>query len=161
MGGAIKKRGKSWQVMIEVGRDAYGRRIRKSFTARTREEAEIILTENKHKIMVGDFVEPSRMTFAEFLRHWMEHYVETNCEATTRSGYEKVIKKHVIPYLGAIPLQKLSPMHIQQYYKHLMDVKRLSPNTVRRQHSTIRKSLDYAFKMQLINKNPADRVSLL
>lgn len=150
MGGRISKRGKSWQVTIEVGRDAYGRRIRKYFTAKTREEAERILTENKHKIMVGDFVEPTRMTFAEFLKHWMEHYVETNCEATTKSGYEKIIKKHVIPYLGAISLQKLSPLHIQQYYKHLMDTKRLSPNTVRRQHSTIRKFLDYAFKMQQI-----------
>lgn len=160
MGGKISKRGQSWQVTIECGKNAEGKRIRKYFTARTKAEAETILIEHKHKIITGDFVEPSKMTFAEFLKHWMDHYVYKNCEITTRSGYEMALNKHVIPFLGKIPLQKLSPLHIQEYYKHLMDEKGLSPNTVRRHHSSIHRALVYACEKQLVNKNAADRVTL-
>ena len=160
MGGRISKRGLNWQVTIELGKDEYGKRIRKFITANTKGEAEKILTEYKHKIVVGEFVETCKMTFAEFLKHWIDHYVDKNCELTTKAGYELIINKHVIPFLGKIPLQKLSPLHIQEYYKHLIDEKGLSPNTVRRHHANIRKALDYACDKQLVNKNVADRVDL-
>jgi len=160
MGGKISKRGQSWQVTIECGKNAQGKRIRKYFSAKTKTEAENILTEYKYKILKEDFVEPSLMTFAEFLKHWLNHYVDKNCEVTTKAGYENVIRKHVNPYLGNIPLQKLSALHIQEYYSYLMDEKGLSPTTVRRHHSSIRKALDYAFQKQLVTKNVADRVTL-
>ncbi|QCT01004.1 integrase family protein [Paenibacillus algicola] len=86
----------------------------------------------------------------------MDNYVKYNCEETTMYSYKNIIYKHVIPYLGTFELQKLQPVFIQQYYKHLMDDKGLSPNTAHKHHACIRKSLDYALKQQFVHRNVSD-----
>ena len=48
-------------------------------------------------------------------------------------------------------------MDIQEYYNVLF-AEGLSSNTVIHHHALIRKSLDYAYKMNLIPNNPADKV---
>lgn len=48
-------------------------------------------------------------------------------------------------------------MHIQEFYNS-MSADGLSTSTVLRYHAIIRKSLDYAFKMDMIVSNPADKV---
>jgi len=78
----------------------------------------------------------------------MENYLKYNCEETTAHGYRNIIFKHIVPVLGNNELQKLLPIHIQQYYKYLMDDKKLSPNRVYKYHGCIRKSLDYGLKQQ-------------
>jgi len=160
MAGAIKKRSGSWLVTLEMGRGPKGQRLRKYVTVKSKKEAENILSEHQHKINTCTFVLPDNMLFSDLLKHWLEHYVDTNCEVTTKSEYERIINKHIIPYLGKIELQKLAPLHIQQYYKYLMDKKKLSANTVYRHHANIRKSLDYALKKQLVVRNVADAVDL-
>jgi integrase len=65
----------------------------------------------------------------------------------------------VIPYLGAIELQKLQPAFIQQYSKYLMDDKGLKPNTVHKHHASIRKALDYGLKQQFVHRNVCDAVT--
>jgi len=90
----------------------------------------------------------------------MDTYVKYNCEVTTAYGYRNIINNHIKPYLGKLDLQKLQPMHIQQYYKHLLEEKKLSPNTVHKHHANLRKALDYALKQQLVHRNVADAVTL-
>lgn len=90
----------------------------------------------------------------------MDNYVKRNCEETTAYGYRNILYKHLVPYLGKIELQKLKPGHIQQYYKHLMDEKGLSPNTVRKHHANIQKALDYGLKQEFVHRNVADAVAL-
>jgi integrase len=60
----------------------------------------------------------------------------------------------VIPHLGNIELQKLNPLHIQQYYN--FKSKTLCGKTLLQHHRVLRKALDYAYKMQMICRNPAD-----
>ena len=160
MAGSIRKRNGNWLVIMEIGKTPDGKRLRKYTSVKTRKEAEQILAEHDHQVNIGTFVQPDHMLYADFLEHWMEHYVDKNCEATTKAGYEVVIRNYIAPYLGRIPLQKLAPIHIQSYYKHLMDERKLSPNTVYRHHANIRKSLDYALKKQLVIRNAADAVDL-
>ncbi len=56
-----------------------------------------------------------------------------------------------------IKLKELHPLHIQEFYNS-MSADGLSTSTVLRYHAIIRKSLDYAFKMDMIVSNPADKV---
>lgn len=157
---SIKKRGSSWQVILELGRDAEGKKIRKTVTCKTQQEAEAIETEYKYKRQTNNIAIPSKMTMEELLTLWLENYVENRCEETTRQEYERIIKNKMVPKLGNILVQKLEPTHIQNYYKYLMKELKLSPNTVYRHHANLRKALDYALKQQIVTRNVADAVEL-
>lgn len=50
-----------------------------------------------------------------------------------------------------------NPKYIQDYYQYELSLG-LSANTVIHRHANIRKALQYAFKLQLIKSNPADRI---
>lgn len=160
MAGNIMRVGSRFRVTLDYGYDANGKRTRKYVTASTEEEAKKLLTEFEYNQQRNLVVQTTKMTFSEFLYHWMDNYVKYNCEETTSYGYNNIINKHVVPYLGQFALQKLQPVHIQQYYKHLMDVKGLSPNTVQKHHACIRKALDYGLKQQFVHRNVSDAVIL-
>jgi integrase len=160
MGGFIRQRGNSFQVIIDAGKDAEGNRIRQVQSFKTKPEAEKALVDMQYNINNNNFVKPDTMTFKDFLKHWFNNYVKNKCEVTTQQEYKRIIDKHVSPYLGDIQLQKLQPLHIQQYYQYLMREKKLSPNTVYRHHANIRKALDYGLKQQFVIRNVADAVEL-
>lgn len=160
MAGSISKVGTKFRVALDYGKDATGKRIRKYVTATSEAEAKKLLNEFEYNQQRNLVVATTKMTLREFLVHWVDNYVKYNCEETTAYGYRNILYNHIIPYLGNIELQKLQPVHIQQYYKHLMDEKSLSPNTVHKHHACIRKSLDYGLKQQFVYSNAADAVSL-
>jgi integrase len=103
MAGSITKVGLKYRVTLDHGVDGTAKRVRKYLTASTEEEAKKLLTEFEYNQQRSIIVE------------------------TTAYGYTNIINKHVVPYLGKFELQKIQPIHIQQYYKFLMDEKKLSP----------------------------------
>ncbi|NOU53812.1 tyrosine-type recombinase/integrase [Brevibacillus borstelensis] len=159
MPGIQKMKNGKYRVTLEYG-TVNGERDRRYKTVETLEEAEKILIEFKYNKQRNLLVQPNKMTVTDLLEYWMDSDVKRNCEETTIYGYKNIIYNHVIPYMGDVDLQKLQPAHIQQYYKHLMDEKGLSPNTVRKHHANIRKALDFALNQQLIFRNVADLVKV-
>ncbi|MEI2397042.1 site-specific integrase [Paenibacillus phytohabitans] len=160
MAGSITKVGSKFRVTFDFGTDSKGKRIRKYTSASSEAEAKKLLNEFEYNQQRNLLVQTTKMTFSEFLEHWVENYVKYNCEETTIYGYRNIIYKHIIPFLGNFELQKLQPAHIQQYYKYLMDDKQLSPNTVHKHHACIRKALDYGLKQQFVHRNVSDAVIL-
>lgn len=71
-----------------------------------------------------------------------------------------VIKSRINPYFKdkGLTLSELTPKHIQDYYLYSLNVEKVSANTVIHRHANIRKALQYALKLGLIDFNPADRV---
>jgi integrase len=160
MAGSFSKVGKKFRVTLELGTDNNGKRMRKYITASSEAEAKKLINEYDYNQQRNLLVQQSEMNVSEFMEHWMENHVKYNCEETTMYGYRNITDKHLVPFLGNIELQKLLTPHIQQYYKHLMDDKGLSPNTVYRHHAIIRKALDFALKQQFVYRNVADAVNL-
>ncbi|WP_280754644.1 site-specific integrase [Paenibacillus sp. LBL] len=159
MAGSIQKVGKKYRVTLELGFDANGKRMRKYQTVTTEKEAKKVLNDFNYNQQRNLLVHTPKISMEQFLEHWMNNYVKYNCEVTTQYGYRNIIK-HIVLYMGKVELEKLRPDHIQQYYKHLMDDKELSPNTVHKHHAIIRKALDYALKQQYVYRNIADAVIL-
>lgn len=160
MAGNITKVGTKYRITFDFGRDSAGKRIRQYATASSETEAKKLLSEFEYNQQRNLLVQTTKMTFTEFLKHWMENYVKYNCEETTIYGYTNIIYKHIVPFLGNYELQKMQPAHIQQYYKYLLDLKNLSPNTVHKHHACIRKALDYGLKQQFVHRNVSDAVTL-
>ena len=69
---------------------------------------------------------------------------------TTVYGYRNMIENYLIPRLGKIQLQALTPQKIQRYYTDLLTKTTLSSNTVRKHHDLLRTALDVAVRQQMI-----------
>ena len=99
--------------------------------------------------------------FTAFLLDWLE-MTKKNVEETTYGAYAMGIKSKIIPYFEeqhpGLALQDVTPKHIQDYYTYELTVRGVSANTVIHRHANIRKALQYAFKLGLIDSNPADRI---
>lgn len=99
--------------------------------------------------------------FCDFLLEWLE-MVKNSIELTTYGSYEYTVKSCIIPYFEPKRLTlrdvEKNPKVIQDYYQHEILERKLSTNTVIHRHTNIRKCLQYAYQIGLINSNPADRV---
>lgn len=114
----------------------------------------------------GTFVEPSKQTLGRHLTEWLVGLRASGLKHSTISGYEMLATKHVIPRLGATPLQKLTVGQLNALYADLLDHGRLngkgkggslSPSTVKYVHATIRKALGDAVEAGVLARNVAER----
>ena len=99
--------------------------------------------------------------FTAFLLDWLD-MTKKNVEETTYGAYSMAIKSKIIPYFEehhpGLALCEVTPKHIQDYYTYELTVRGVSANTVIHRHANIRKALQHAFKLGLIDTNPAERI---
>ena len=167
MRGHIKQRSKgSWSIVVELGRDpSTGKRNQQWVTVRgTKKDAESKLAELQHQMDTGAYLKPSKITVRDFLNQWLNDHVWPRLEPRTAEGYDHMVRRHLVPALGAIPLAQLSGQHLQSYYADKLAFGRkdgaggLSPRTVRHHHVTLHTALQSAVKWGLLLRNPADSV---
>lgn len=163
----VYKSGTTWQIVIEHGLDENGDRKRTyKSTNGTKKEAEKLMQQMLNELEGGTFIEESKMTVATYLRSWIKTYAEPNLAPTTIDGYKSNVENYLIPNVGTIALQKLSPMHLQEMYLKLSKNGRLdgkgglSPTTIRAIHRTLGKALDEALRMQQVKRNVSSLVTI-
>lgn len=113
--------------------------------------------------LVNPCSEEKSVLFIDFLNDWLK-IMRPSVKRTTFSSYERVITKAIVPYFQqkhpGLQLNDLSAKHIQDFYISQLDENGVSANTVKHYHANIHKALRYAFTMDLIPYNPADKVQL-
>ena len=120
--------------------------------------------ENKNAIDTGLLIDTKKMKFAEYLDYWIKEACENKLSITTLDGYKQNIEKHIKTYLGSIELEKIMPLHLQNFYTDRLKNGRLdgkgglSCKTVVTLHRIIHRALEQAVKWQLIIRNVADNV---
>ena len=62
----------------------------------------------------GILTDVSKLTIAEFLKHWLEGPAKEYIGDTTWPRYEQLIRLRINLYVGGVRLTKLTPMHIEQ-----------------------------------------------
>ena len=156
-----KGRGKPWSYAVDLPRGADGRRrqrLKGGF--RTRAEAERALAELLVELERGTAVDPSRLTLGEYLDDWLVA-VTPSLRPTTAELYERTVVNWIRPRLGGLPLQAVSPRHLQGLYAELLAAGRadgsggLSPRSVRLAHQVLHLALERAADWRLIARNPA------
>jgi integrase len=159
MRGSIVKRGKSYSIVVEIGKDPDTQKRKQQWIAagRTRREAEAKLTDVMHGLSVGTFLKPSKVTVGEFLRQWLTDYAAVNVRPKTFEGYRERLEKHVIPALGSILLAQLKPAHIQEYIAKKLK-EGLSANTVTGQYRILSEALTHAVRWDMVNRNVCQAV---
>jgi integrase len=169
MQGYIKSRSAgSWSIAIYLGLDANGKKKYKWSTIHgTKKQAEAELTRLLHEVNTGSYLEPSKLTVADFLDRWLLDYAAAAMRPNTLALYKSIVGKQIKPQLGRLSLAKLSTLDLQQYYAWALKSGRadkkglgkpLSPASVKKHHNLIHRALGHAVKWGLVGKNVADAV---
>lgn len=132
----VRKRGSTWTYYAYVtGKDGKRQQISKG-GYRTRREAEAARVEVLNTIRTGTFVRPERITLGQFLEdEWLPSQRPPTLEESTHRSYARYLRLHVIPYIGGIPLQALTPMDLNELYRRLLDSGRRASTPPTRQHA--------------------------
>lgn len=158
-----KENGK-YQITVEAGRDPVtGKRRRRYATCKTKKEAKIKEAILIKQIKKGVIKSSGNITVAEHLKEWLKEDCQ-DLAPRTYSSYEMIVKKHLIPILGHITLEKLNPKHIQLYQNHKLKEGRvdgkggLSNRTVQYHHRVLSRALKIAVRWRIIEENPCKYV---
>lgn len=158
MRGNVTKKGNLWYARYYIGKDENGKWLQKwEGGYSTRRDAEKQLRKRIEELENTFEHKVDKSTMAVYLRHWLDTYCKPRLSANTVSGYTVNVEKHIIPYIGTIPLCKLQPKDIQKLYDTLLS-SGLSGTSVRYVHNNLHKALASAVKQELIPRNPADLV---
>jgi integrase len=163
MKGHIRERSPGhYAIVIDLRDPATGKRKRKwhSF-AGTKRAAQIECARLISEMQGGGYIEPARLTLAQFLDHWLSH-IKSQVSPRSHERYAELVRAHINPLLGAVLLTKLHPAQVSQAYaKALASGRRdgkggLSPRTVHHIHRVLKQALAQAVRWQMIVRNPAD-----
>lgn len=162
MRGSVQKKGSHYYAVIRIKDPVTGKWKARWLAAKSKTDAERLVTAEMHKVNTGVYVEPHKQTIGEFLNRWLAD-IKPNIGPRTWEGYEHIVRQHLIPGLGHIKLTKLKPDHIQAYYTAKLKNGRLdgkgglSARTVHHHHVTLHDALKSAVRRQLLAKNPCNR----
>lgn len=165
--GHLREQNGTFQIILSY-KDALGIRRTKSIgtglpVKGNKKRAEALLWEARQNfdngVSNGNGKNPGNILFTDFMLEWLE-MMKNSVEITTYASYATVIKSRINPYFKdmGLTLSELTPKHIQDYYLYGLNVEKVSANTVIHRHANIRKALQHALKLGLIDFNPADRV---
>jgi len=167
-GSISKRKDGRWEGRYTVGYREDGRQIYKNVLAKTQAECAKKLKAAIAAAKVEQAPESTvvNCTVAEWIDIWYENFIQPNLRETTRNQYESFIRHHIKPYVGAVPLAKLSSLDLQKLYNKLKTSGRiqtdhalpnpgLSAKTVRSIHMMLSSCLEKAVNERLIPNNPA------
>lgn len=152
-----------WLGEIMVGRREDGRPDRRSFTGPTREAVAAKIAELVSKKAKGKLVRRSTLTVAAYLRSWLEMYERygnggQGLRPNTVRNYRTVIEKHVIPELGNMPLQKVTPDDLERLYRVIEEEKKLSRRMAEMTHRVLYRAFKDAVTKRKLEQNPCELV---
>lgn len=118
----IRKRGGTYTYYLSVPDGRGGRRQISKGGFKTQREAEAARADALHALQTGSYVKPERLTLGEFLLdEWLPSRQPPVLEESTWVSYRQKLELHVVPRIGGIPLQQLSPVDLNRLYRELLD----------------------------------------
>jgi hypothetical protein len=123
MRGFIRKRGSTYTWYFDVPDPVTGKRKQHSRGGfRTKRECQEALNEALARLREGTFIKPSSRGLGTFLvEEWLPAVRPPRVRPSTWASYRMAVERHIVPALGGIVLQRLSPAHLTAFYRALLD----------------------------------------
>lgn len=162
--GSVRWKVGAWRLQVSAGVDAAGKRRYVTRTVgapntkageRTARQAlarlvlEVEAAAGEEQAAVG--------TFAELLERWLEVQGPKWVDGDAVTHARQVMANHVMPTLGPMQVDAISPEDIDLLYLSLLR-KGLAASTVKRIHNNVRACLQLAVRWRRITYNPAAAV---
>ena len=158
----IYKRGKSWRVIVYIGRDPVtGKQLRKGASAPTRAEAKLLEARLVTEAAAGHHRGDRKRTVAELLERWFEWRQGVRpISPRTVDNYRRDMDWFILPVLGKLPVARLDAATLDRFYAQLRkqggkNGRTLAPSTVREVHAIVSGALKQAAAWGWIIQNPA------
>jgi len=87
--------------------------------AKSDREAEKLLAKFVTEVESGDFRQPSKITFKEFVQKWEKEYAAVHLQPMTLYRYKIMLDKKIIPEFGDKKLEKITPLDLVEFYNSL------------------------------------------
>lgn len=172
--GSIRKRKDGrWEGRYVVGRDPdTGKMVTKNVLGKTQAEVKEKLRKAIDDSRQLDYTKEGKYTVGQWLDEWFDAYAKVKVRASSHQTYKGYIENHIKPNIGDIPIEKLTSLRLQKFYRKLLtegrvpriesenQPKGLSAKTVRNIHQVISSAMSMAVKHKLILSNPAEGCEL-
>ena len=152
--GSIRERSDGrWEARLVVTLPD-GRRVRRSWLGRTRAVVRDKLAEASRAETNGATLASSRLTTGAYLHQWLEEAVRPSVRPSSYQSYAGMVRRHLEPGLGHLPLVRLSPQQVQRFL-NAKSAAGLSPRTVAYCRAVLRQALAQAERWGLVSRNVA------
>lgn len=131
-----------------------GKPQRKAVYGRTRAEVGERIVRLQSAAQLGMPMPNDKITVARFLADWLEGTVKPSVRASTYTGYEVLVRKHLTPALGHVRLSKLTPQQVEKLQAEKRAAK-CSPRTVQYMRAVLRAALSKAVAWGYVGRNVA------
>ena len=172
--GSIRKRKDGrWEGRYTARHDPEtGKAIYKNVLGKTQAEVKEKLKQAIGETQALDITKAGKYTVGEWMEVWFQDYAKIKVRPSSHQTYQGYICNHIRPNIGNIPLEKLTSLDLQKFYKKLLTTGRvdrveakgqpkgLSAKTVRNIHQILSSGLKLAQEQRLILTNPAEGCAL-
>ena len=172
--GSIRKRKDGrWEGRYVVGHDPVtGKMISRNVLGKTQAEVKEKLRtaiENSKRL---DYTRTGKYTVGQWMNEWFEAYAKVKVRPSSHQTYKGYIENHIKPNIGDIPIEKLTSLQLQKFYRLLLTEGRIpriesekqpkgpSAKTVRNINQVISSAMDMAVRHKLILSNPTEGCEL-
>jgi integrase len=152
-GSIYKRKDGRWAASVTLGYEN-GKFKRKTYYGKTRKDVQDQLTGALRSVQQGIPIISGRQTVGQFLDRWLNECAIQTTRPRTFEDYSVVVRKHISPALGHIPLVKLTPERVQRFLNE-RKASGLSGRSVQRIRAVLRIALNRAMKWGLIVRNAA------
>lgn len=99
----------------------------------------------------GETITSDRLTLGKWMEYWFEHFAQVNARPKTVASYKSVMRLHIIPTIGHVRLDALTPEHVRML-SAAIKAKGLT-DTALKAHRVLAGALKYAEREGKIQKN--------
>lgn len=170
----IEKRGNNYRIVVSDGYDINGKKIRKYKTVvkpddmtekKWEKEIQKIALDFERDIEKGLYID-SNSTLKDYFDKWFEEYANNQLQPRTLESYHYELDTKVLPALGHIKLNKLTPIKILSFLNNLTEdgIRKdgkpggYSDRIIKYQWQILSSALQQAVYWQIILENPCKRV---
>ena len=150
-----------YEVKINLGTDWHGKTIRKSFYSKkskadARRKAEKYRAQYEFNLLCGGDEARKRVFFRDWAIQCLESSKKPFVKGNTyHNTYLQPVQDRLIPYFGDAPLDKILPIHVQEYVNKMKS--QYKPETIKKDFTVFAFIMQNAVENGLCRQNPAGK----
>lgn len=166
-----------WCASIELPRGRDGKRRRKVIVRKRKPDVMAELRKHRETLQTHGDLATQSMSVEKWCAYWVEEVAAKHLTPNTVNGYRTAINQWIIPTIGRIKLDRLTPQHIRELHTTVMTTPKLKKHRemdedklpdgaemltstyARLIHNTLSVCLKQAVQDGKISVNPCDKTS--
>jgi integrase len=154
--GHVRKHGKGWVHVIDLGRDPATGKRRQKWTRgfADKRAAQKDLRAKLTQLDAGNDPFPESLTVSTFADQWIEHLTtQGKVRDGTSAAYRQLVRLHAEPVIGEMEIRKVRPAHIQAVLDGMTRAGKAA-RTVAHCRAAMSSMFKLAVRLEVVTSNP-------